>query len=78
MQLKYYCHLIDTNSDVCVGRGPEGRNRLRHASGSRALPAINDSFDAFEQLGLERAEPGQVHHCTALLYFYQNRHKMHI
>jgi len=59
-------------------RGPEGRNRLRHASGSRALPAINDSFDAFEQLGLERAEPGQVHHCTALLYFYQNRHKMHI
>ena len=33
--------------------------RHRHTSGM-ALPAISDSFDAFELLGLDRTEVGQV------------------
>ena len=33
--------------------------RHRHQSGL-ALPAISDSFDAFELLGLDRNEAGQV------------------
>ena len=41
--------------------------RLRHSSGGRPLPAINDSFDPFEMLGLERSEIGQV-----TIYGYQD------
>ena len=33
--------------------------RNRHTSGM-ALPAISDSFDAFDLLGLDRTEAGQV------------------
>lgn len=34
--------------------------RLRHPSGGRPLPAITDTFDPFEMLGLDRTEAGQV------------------
>ena len=37
--------------------------RNRHQSGM-ALPAISDSFDAFELLGLDRNEASQVRYCN--------------
>ena len=39
--------------------GHDLSRRHRHQSGL-ALPAISDSFDAFELLGLDRTETGQV------------------
>ena len=48
---------------LCRGGDRYGHHDLsrrhRHQSGL-ALPAISDSFDAFEILGLDRTEGGQV------------------
>ena len=49
----------------CLFRGAERHElsrRNRHTSGM-ALPAISDSFDAFDLLGLDRNEHGQVRGC---------------
>ncbi len=37
--------------------------RLRHPSGGRPLPAITDTFDPFEMLGLDRMDGAQVEFC---------------
>ena len=45
----------------------EEKKKLRNHSGT--LPAINDGFDPFELLGLERSEDGQV---LKIFYWYSN------
>merc|ERR1719153_2221679 len=55
-----------SQSKLTLREGVPLTRKHRTTSCSKPLPAINDSFDAFELLGLERSEGQEVSYCQLL------------